>query len=132
MLVDLVLMRSEGVKLPRTAILAAVPLRGVLRISTYRAGPRAAPGTPVAQTSVALERLDGVPGAPLACMGQAMVTRLTGDTLIIVGLEAHGHPTLGRLLPQAWWCRMVRTAPADVDPVSGPAELAIAGEVLPA
>ena len=130
MLIDLVLMRCEGVKRPRDAILAAVPMRGLLRISTFRAGVRAAPGIPAVQTSVALERLDGLPGAPLASMGEARVTRLTGDTIIIVGLESHGHPTLGRPLPQAWWCRMVRTAPGGADREPGLTAPTGAAEVL--
>ena len=107
MLVDVVALRRDGAKLPRDVVLAATPIRGHLRIQTFRAGPHRAPDIP-AETVQALLTED--PGATWPCLlslAQVRITSLQGLSFVVVGTEQVGHPTLGRRKPQAWWCRAV-------------------------
>jgi len=103
MLVDLVPLRSDGLKLSPTALRTLTPTRGDLTISTHHTGPTRAPGVAAAQVSAQFTPCDD-PG-PLVLM-DARITRMHGDGFVVVGVENLGHPTLGPFKPQAWWCRL--------------------------
>lgn len=102
MWVDVVCLRRDGVKLPQDAVDAAAPLRARLTMDTV---VMRAPedGEPLRRADVAQLWADG--GKPVGVLECAQVSRVGGDGLLVVGVEAaegadHPHP-------QAWWCRLV-------------------------
>lgn len=114
MLVDVVRLRHEGKKLPKEAVLAAAPLRGYLRIYSWRLA------TSEATTlvwSASISSYDEIPYTPaLPCLESARVTRIQGNDMIIVGKERPGYLDAGPTYPQAWWCRLVRDGATDSPP----------------
>lgn len=100
MLVDVVLMRKDGVKLPVADVRAAAPVRGRLRLRRARTSEG---------VEVEAQLLDPtkIYPAALAHLEFARVAVLERDTLIVVGLETVGGPADRQQQPQAWWCRLV-------------------------
>ena len=113
MLVDVVAMRAAGVKLPAAQVKAAAPVRGRLSIETKPWRETWQPHLQPTDTTFAHlhDPLEDDPLEPqvLAPLREARVTRMVGDTFVIVGLERHGIDDLrAKDLPQAWLCRVVR------------------------
>ena len=105
MLVDVVLLRSAGKKLPRESL--PQPVRGELSLLVDWAAP---PGRPDLSRRVPLAVLSGKPALWLY---DVSVRRIIGDSMLITGGEV-GTDSRGAAawVPQAWWCRLVRIAPA--------------------
>lgn len=99
MLVDVVMMRSEGVKRPRDDLLAAQPLRGELVVHT--AGPTA--------YAILTRPWQGptAAGTALPQLQQCRIRTIKGDTLMLHGLEFVGMHHERRQVPQAWWCKVL-------------------------
>lgn len=105
MLVDVVRLRHEGKKLPKEAVLAAKPLRGYLRLYSWRLGTESAWKL---VWSANVSSTDDAPHTPaLPSLDSARVTRIEGQDIIIVGEERPGYLGTGPAYPQAWWCRLV-------------------------
>lgn len=106
MLVDVVCLRREGVKLPRDAVLAAVPVRGRLTIASWRQGYGGGPVTIMHDAHLSTGN-DPMQGQLLPSLHQARVTRIQGNALVVVGEERLGRFGTPPGYPQAWWCRLV-------------------------
>lgn len=105
MLVDVVRLRFEGKKLPREAVLATAPIRGYLRIYSWRLGTSEA--WKLVWTA-SVSATDDEPHTPtLPSLNYARVTRIEGDSIVIVGQESTGYLGAEPIYPQAWWCRVV-------------------------
>lgn len=98
------MLRREGEKLPRGEVRAQPEVRGDLVIEPH--------GSALLATLRTAQQL-GHGQRPLALYG-ARLTRLRGDSLIIVGEEACGKDWENRTQRQAWWCRL------DLSERSGP------------
>lgn len=111
MLVDVVLMRRGGNKLPAEQIKAAAPIRGRLQIYTRPWRETWAPHQPQVLTTFAqlYDHLEDDPIAqPVLKLRDAHVNAWKGSTFVLVGLERSG-PELREIdEAQAWLCRLVR------------------------
>lgn len=101
MLVDVVLMRDGGKKLPAAKIKAATPIRGRLSIKTRL--DQVSPSMSAPSVSVTFAYLfdyleDDPIAPPLMELREAHVNALDESGFVIVGRESDG-------LAQAWWCR---------------------------
>lgn len=76
MLVDVVLMREGGRRLPREALLSAVATRGELRLAGTN--PAADGDEPIAATLCGLEGT-----SPLQVLDRARVVRMRGHSMVI-------------------------------------------------
>lgn len=112
MLVDVVRLRSEGVRLAAEAVQAARPVRGHLRVwrwldegKAWEEGHRAGGYL----TAAVLTPKPGMLGGPalIPDLSPAELRRIDGDGLLLVGLEHLGDGNQERLFQQAWWCRVV-------------------------
>jgi len=99
MLIDVVMMRREGVKRSQEEILAAKPLRAELVVHTVDATTYALLTRPWDGPSA--------PGTHLPQLQQARVRTIKGDALMLHGLEFAGMHHERRQVPQAWWCRVL-------------------------
>lgn len=110
MLVDVVLMRRGGVKLPADRIKAADPVRGRLQIHTQPWQESWLPNEPKALTTFAYlyDHLEDDPLAqPVLKLRDARVNSMKGDAFVVVGKERSG-PELREVdEAQAWLCRLV-------------------------
>lgn len=96
MLVDVVLMRERGHRLPREVLLSAPATRGELRLAGADPGATGV-GDDITAT---LTQRDGT--APVLELERARVVRMRGQSMVISGAEAGGAGTA-----QAWWVRRV-------------------------
>ena len=110
-LVDVVTMRDMGVKLPLGVIKTAEPMRGLLQVHKHTLGPCRRPDLPPEEMVARLLQASQVDDIPLAHITEPRLTRVAGHQFVLIGLEHHGHATLGTKLPQAWWCRLVLGPP---------------------
>jgi len=100
MLVNMISLRCDGVKRPKDEVLAASPLRAELRVQRL-------PGGLCAQLLFPwLGPLS--PGTKVPTLQECRIQRLTGDDIVLVGLEAVGMHHERRQVPQAWWCRLAQ------------------------
>lgn len=113
MLVDVVLMRREGVKLPPAALRAATPVRGILRVQT-RPNLSVYPNQPPTVTTATLTDVAGRHLVPAEQREQR------GGQFVVVGREAYGSPGAHTTRPQAWWCRVVDVQAATSAPAPAP------------
>ncbi len=112
MLVDVILLRADGVKLTEAALRAATQLRGHLEVRTIRRRGIGMPGEQLVETNAALRASpeDAPTGRAMAWMTDAKVVTLTSVEplqLVIHGWEPVGSPSHERYQPQAWWCTVV-------------------------
>lgn len=112
MLVDVVLLRRQGEKLPKHVIRLATPVRGRLSLATMPWRQIWAPHKPYEATTLArLESAAGTDSAPaLPTLHSAHVRSLRDDQLVVVGIETAGEAHKELEWPQAWWCRVVKDA----------------------
>lgn len=93
MLVDAVMLRDEGKKLPAAALRAAAPLRGWLVIRTQRTPSGGPPGQdPVVVHAVLVRDPEDTHGAKPGWLSHAMVTALRNGQLVVAGRESYGNP----------------------------------------
>lgn len=99
-MVDIVELRAGGRKLPKAQVERADPKRGHLAIRSHqnKDASRIADGLVTAAVFVVGLRTMG--------LDQARVTKMDGDSFVIVGLEAG--EAMYQQQAQAWWCRVVR------------------------
>lgn len=107
MLVDVVPLLRDGAKLPRDVVRTITPIRGYLTIGMHRSGAGRRPDSPAEITSATVSNQPSGVWPWLLVIENARITTLKGAALVVVGAERLGHPTTGRLVPQAWWCRLV-------------------------
>lgn len=113
MLVDVVPMRSAGRRLPREQLRSHVPLRGELQIVMVRSfGQRSCLASLVRPGSI-IDQL-------LPRLEQVQITRLSGESFVLVGIEDGGYRKVARPFRQSWWCRAVGSAPRAPTAASGP------------
>lgn len=104
MLVDVVCLRNKGVKRGREEVLLTRPVRGDLTLHApcklHMARPR-----PAAE----LLSGDGIGRHVLPPLDPARVSRIRGESFVVVGVEEYEGVGKVRLrFAQAWWCRPVR------------------------
>jgi hypothetical protein len=110
MLVDVILMRCEGKKLPTDAIRAATPLRGYLSMHTFRnriVHPNDEPPWLVEAAVTVQPSRPSLSNRPLATLARAWVKDSLGEHMLILGRESYGNPSAHQWHPQAWWLRVV-------------------------
>jgi len=102
MLVDVVCLRIDGEKRSAEDVLNAKPLRGDLKVMHLQGELHALLTFPwLGQTGHATS---------WPRIGPCVLRRIEGDDLVLVGEELVGMVHAQRLVPQAWWCRLVRNA----------------------
>ena len=99
MLVDVIFLRREGAKLPREDILAASPRRALLRAHRYGSA-LTVQLLPVTDELIA-------PGTHIPALHEAKLQRLSGQDIVLIGLEFVGMYHERRQVPQAWWCKVL-------------------------
>lgn len=104
MLVDVILLRCEGQKRPKDEVLGAKPLRAELRVQQ-------SPGGLIAHLLFPWNGPAG-PGSNVPTLQDCRLKRMTGDDIVLLGAEWVGMHHVRRRVPQAWWCRIVASAPA--------------------
>ena len=97
--VDVVLLRREGLKIPREEVLAEVPLRADLSVTEW-------PGMRQALLTFASAGAS-MHGAPRYILDDCRLWRLQGNSFVLVGPEWVGMYWERTQTPQAWWCRLV-------------------------
>jgi hypothetical protein len=102
MWVDVVSLRHDGAKLPPEAVRAATPLRARLTVDTVVI--RGQGDLPSRAEVAHLWEDAGRERRLLGALECARVSRIGGNTLLVVGVETGGG---GGARPQAWWCRIV-------------------------
>jgi hypothetical protein len=109
MLVDVVLMRRDGVKLSNEAMQHATPVRGhlALRAVPWRSYMR--PDLPLVPTVFASLHADTDLREPtlLPSLRDARIERLEGNAFVVVGIHSQGSYMREVDYPQAWACRLV-------------------------
>lgn len=114
MLVDVVLMRRDGVKLPAAVVKSAAPSRGRLVFVTIPWRGLHEPHNPRADTTFARLLVDPPPTSAderlhvLPELRDGRFRSWDGDQGVIVGIESSGDFAVSKEYPQAWWCRLVR------------------------
>ena len=110
MLVEMVVLRKDGVKLTREQIRAA----------------------PVRRAELEMFRINGTVratfGSPCWLLEPAAIMTMRGTDFIVVGIERAGKMWDERKVPQAWWCRLVVDEKAT--PLGPAAELNSAAAVV--
>lgn len=104
MLVDVVLLRHEGLKLPREELLGTAPLRAELSVTVWPGLIQAALGFPWSH--------EPAHGSTRLTLDDCRLRRLQGDAFILVGWEWVGMHWQRQRAPQAWWCRLVQSPAA--------------------
>ena len=94
MLVDVILLRAGGKKLPRASL--PPPIRGELSLTIDYANP---PFRPDLRARVPIAVLAGDVYLRLF---DARINKIDGGSLVLVGGEA----AESEWMPQAWWCRL--------------------------
>ena len=107
MLVDVIRLRREGIKLPRDAVLAAVPVRGRLTIAPSKQGYSGGPAKTIYDAHLSAGN-DPNESQLLPSLHKARVTRIQGNALFVAGEERVGRFGTPPGYPQGWWCQMVR------------------------
>jgi hypothetical protein len=103
MLVDVVRLRRSGAKIPDVETKVASGVRGHLFFeSPMRLGRAALHREPYGKGPELLP--------PLA---NAVLTKIDGDSMLIVGTETHSLNAIDGKYPQSWWCRLVKDGPCD-------------------
>jgi hypothetical protein len=127
MLVGVVEMRRNGQKLDAAELRAAVPVRGVLIVTTNPATRAGDPGTTYA--TLTNPRMSE---PLLPALREAHVSKLKGTQFIITGLETIV-PKIGSSTthPQAWWCRLVEDSTNSTQQHASPDNQAQQHEPLP-
>lgn len=108
MLVDVVLLRHHGAKLAREALAPAV--RGDLVLERRKGAPLR-DGTYGYEMAVVARLVDGAGGDVLEPIDDAYVTRVRGDSLIVIGTERPqlaGTAFVPQSYLQAWACRLAQ------------------------
>lgn len=106
MLVDVTLLRRNGIKLERHEL--DLPVRGDLVIKPRRGAPLA-DGTSGSHLVVEAALRDGAGKDALHPLRDVVVTRMAGDTMVLIGTEVHaGTMSSSMQVPQAWACTLVR------------------------
>ena len=107
MQVDVVCLRHNGDKLPPDVIAATTPVRGDLTMENHRRHIDRVEGR-----NFIIATIGAPAGAlPVNQLLYAVVTKMTGDSFLIAGLEVHtANPQPGASFQcdQTWWCRLVR------------------------
>ncbi|CAM5793125.1 hypothetical protein [Rhizobacter fulvus] len=99
MRVEVVRLRLKGEKLPREAIKAAQRVIGELTVRS-----RLGPGKEVVFIAVLADdkRFEML----LPALDHVRLTRMSGDSFILFGIEEEGMTErVFKTFPQAWWCR---------------------------
>lgn len=117
MLVDVVLLRREGLKIPREEVLAEVPLRADLSVTEW-------PGLRQALLTFASAG-EPMHGSPRYILDDCRLRRLEGNSFVLVGLEWVGMHWERKQAPQAWWCRLVN----ELHEAAGPADARLSHSV---
>lgn len=106
MKVEVVPLRVKGEKLPRESVKNAQPVTGELTVRS-----RLGPGKEVVFIAVLSdERFELL----LPALDHVRLTRMSGDSFILFGIEEAGVThRVYKTFPQAWWCRPSR---ADDEP----------------
>ena len=100
MLIDVVMLRRDGEKVPRQQVLSAKPLRAELSV-------RPMPGGTFAQLNFPWHGALS-PGSHVPTLQEPKLSHLRGDSFVLVGLEWVGKHHERRQVPQAWWCQLPR------------------------
>ncbi len=105
MRVEVVQLRLKGEKLARESIKAATPVIGELTVRS-----RLGPGKEVVFIAVLADEVRFE--LLLPALDHVRLTRMSGDSFILVGIEESGvtHRVF-KTFPQAWWCRPALTDP---------------------
>jgi hypothetical protein len=101
--VAVIKMRSLGVRLSPETLRSAVPLRGHMSITYWHLSNETENRR---IRSLVLRGADADTAPAIACLNDALQTRLKGDSMVYVGREHIGDAEY----PQAWWVRL-RPAP---------------------
>ena len=109
MLVDVLLMRRDGVKLSAEAMQQAAPVRGHLALRAVPWRSQFQPHMPLTPTVFASLHADTDLREPtlLPSLRQARIERLEGNAFVVVGIHSHGAYMREVEYPQAWACRVV-------------------------
>jgi hypothetical protein len=98
MLVEVVVLRRKGAKIPREAL--GEPRRGWLRLDSANIA-----GVQSLHAALHASRSRGAPPV-IQGLSHARVRKIDERGMLIYGLEAEGHGGPGaQRWPQAWWCR---------------------------
>lgn len=109
MLVDVVLMRHDGVKLSAESMQQAAPIRGHLALRAVPWRSQFRPDLPLAPIVFASLHADTDLLEPtlLPSLREARIERLEGNAFVVVGIHSHGAYMREVDYPQAWACRVV-------------------------
>lgn len=109
MLVDVVLMRRNGVKVPVEQLREIAIVRGHLRLKTVPWRAAYSPNLPMVSTVFASLHADAACQEPtmLRALRDARIERLEGDSFVVLGLDNVGEYMREVDYPQAWAWHLV-------------------------
>lgn len=121
MLLEVRLLRREGVRLDRTAVFDEPSYCGHLCLRTSFADPVRPPWAPGTCTHAFLTSDPDREWRCLLHLKYAHISRWRGREFVIVGRDGpKGEHYSGRPHPQAWWCRLTAPGSVAVEPRPAP------------